>query len=794
MPHRQLLLFTALAGLMTAPAVMAQTDETAASTADANGDAEEVVVIGRRFGSGLTRATFTLGKTDIEERPMGADIMQSLNKVPGLSVATGDARGGTFSFEMYMRGLTDEQIGLTLDGVPTGDSRFNGGSPPARFIESSNVGRIVVSQSAGDIGAPSRFALGGFIDFVTDNPKPQFGATVEAGAGSFDFGRLYARMDTGEIAKGLSAYITASTQENDVWTGRNRRSSQRDHYEFKAVKRFESGSSLMARLSYNEQADNDFNIITLPQFRQNPNSDFATDAVSGIPAVDVNYGGALGGTREDFLAYISGSFVLSNRVTLKVSPYYQTLRGESFRYQDRSRVLTGGDPRAVTGYNANGGATRPALTTLRNSNVVGGPADMRVTPRDRDRYGVTDELIVSDIAAAGLSHTFRLGSWYERSESSEKRNFYPVISPATSTDYDRSRLTYVEYEREAVLESTMLYAQDEIKALGDRLTVDLGATWYKLTYNARSPLEYKAVVDFSQESDINPKVGINYRLTDRVELFGGYARNFAGIPEDAFLGSTAVIDPKDLEPVTTENLDLGVRYVAPNMALSLQAYDVKLEQNVGIVPIDTVGLEPDEIIRGNVTTKAANTQGQKTKGVDLTGFYDFGSVDLYGAYTYIDAKHDDPAVGSAERRKLASLAIIGGARVRDIPEHSAFVQVGWSPLPNARMVLNARHVGERVGAHVVLQTTFQEIGVETLPAYTVVGLNGTYDVKSPGSDIRLQLNIDNLFDEDYIASVSGATATQPEFGATIANPAGRTLTRYFLGAPRTVTVSVRMAF
>ena len=54
--------------------------------------------------------------------------------------------------------------------------------------------------------------------------------------------------------------------------------------------------------------------------------------------------GALGGVRKDLLAYVNGRFVLSDRITLSLNPYYQTLDGESFRYQDRARRLTGADP------------------------------------------------------------------------------------------------------------------------------------------------------------------------------------------------------------------------------------------------------------------------------------------------------------------------------------------------------------------------------------------------------------------------------------------------------------------
>ncbi|WP_425998330.1 hypothetical protein [Caulobacter sp. DWR1-3-2b1] len=322
-----------------------------------------------------------------------------------------------------MRGLSDEQTGLTLDGIPTGDSRFNGGSPPARFIESSNVGKITVSQSAGDIGAPSHFALGGFIDFVTDAPRKDFGMMVEGGAGSFNFTRLYGRIDTGEILPGLTSYFTYSTQKNDVWAGRDNRHSRREHYEFKAVKAFDNGSTIQARVSYNDQTDNDFNIVTKGEFlaaprhatprHATPRSDRALDALTGIPARDIDFGGALGGTRKDWLAYVNGSFKLSEKITLSINPYYQTLEGQSFRYQDRQRILTGGDPRVVTSYNANGSAVRPTLTTQRNSNAVGGPADMRVTPRDRDRdrdrerYGVTSEMKADDLFPG---HSFRAGA------------------------------------------------------------------------------------------------------------------------------------------------------------------------------------------------------------------------------------------------------------------------------------------------------------------------------------------------------------------------------------------------
>lgn len=760
--------------------------------ADPQGAEEGIVVIGERVGAGNLRAAAVVTVEDIEDRPLGADITQSLARVPGVQVSTGDARGGSFSFELYMRGLNKEQVGLTLDGIPTGDARFNGGSPPQRFIEPSNIARINVSQSAGDIGAPSRFALGGFVDFLTADPSYDAGASFEAGYGDDNFYRGFVRLDSGEIAPGLTSYISYSHQENDIWAGPDARSSSRDHVEFKLVKDFDDGGFIKLRGSYNDQSDNDFNIVTLGEFEADPRNDRASDVLSGIPARDIDFGGALGGTREDLLVYLNTKFILAEGVNFSLNPYFQTLRGESFRYQDRQRRLTGGDPRAVTGYNALGGAIRPALTTTRNSNVVGGPADLRITPRDTDRYGLTGEFKLEELIA---NNTIRIGGWWESTTSSETRNFFPILNSAQSIDIDRGDLAFVEYDRESRIITTMLYAQDSIDIIPDVLRVDAGLTWFNVNYRATSPLEYQTLVNFSQDSGINPKIGIGLRPSDNIEIFGGYAQNFAGIPEDAFLGSNAAINPNDLDPIETENFDIGIRYTADHLALLLQGFHTKLENNIGIIPRATAGVDPDEIVRGNVATQAANIAGTKSTGVEATVILDYDVFDFYLSYAYQDAVHDDPAAGSPERAALASVGVIGGERVRDIPEHSFFGQVSVEPLEGLRVQANVRYVGDRVGGHILFPNSFAEIGIEEIPGYTLVGASASYDFENVGplKNLRLQVNVDNIFDEEYIGAVTSATATLPEFGL-FAGPSVRTLDRYFLGAPRTITASLRARF
>lgn len=755
-------------------------------------DNTEIVVTGQRIGAGNVRAAAVLRVEDIQERPLGSDITQSLGKVPGVQVSSGDARGGSFSFELYMRGLNKEQVGLTLDGIPTGDARFNGGSPPQRFIESSNVGRINVSQSAGDIGSPSRFALGGFVDFITADPRSDLGATVEGGVGSDNFYRGYARIDTGEILPGLTSYVSYSHQQNDVWAGPNSRHSRKDHVEFKAVKDLADGGFIKFRAVYNDQRDNDFNIITLAEFNADPRNDRALDALTGIPAKDLDFGGALGGTRKDFLAYFNTKFYLADQITFSVNPYYQQLRGESFRYQDRQRRLSGGDPMAVLGYNALGGAIRPTLVTTRNSNALGGPADLRITPRDADRMGVTGEFKFMNFLP---NNTLRIGGWWENAKASETRNFYPILNSAQSIDINRNDLAYVEYDRHSTIETGMLYAQDQFEIIPDVLRLDAGVTWFSVTYRAQSPLEYQQLVRFNQTSGINPKIGIGFKPIKGVEFFAGYAQNFAGIPEDAFLGSNSAINPNDLVPIETENMDAGVRYTTDHFAFSLQGYYTRLKNNIGTVPISIAGVDPQEIIRGNVTTRAANIAGTKSKGIEATAIVDYDWINFYLSYSYQDARHDNPPVGSPERLELAAVGVIGGARVRDIPTNSLFGQIEVKPIKGASIQLSGRYVGSRVGAHLIQPTTNKELGVEYLPSYTVVGLNASYDFGDTGpfKELKFQVNVDNLFDEKYLGAVTSSTATLPDFGLAGTGTIP-TLDRYFIGAPRTVTASLRARF
>lgn len=766
---------------------------------------DEVIVLGlpERYGSGLSRAEFVLGKQDIDLRPAGAEITQALTKIPGVQVSTGDARGGSFSFELYVRGLTDRQIGLSVDGIPGGDARFNGGSPPNRFVESSNVGVIRVSQSAGEIGSPTLAALGGFIAFETVDPEADFGGQASLALGNFDYQRLFLKIDTGELAGGIRSYWSFSDQSNDIYTGPNNRHKSRQHFDAKLSKDFAGGSSVDYRFSYNQLEDNDFGIVSLGDFENNPTSDTVNDFFTGDPSIDgsfTGFGGALGGNREDLLTYFNINVVFSDTLALSLNPYYHELEGESFAYQDDSQITTSGDPRDQT----------TVITETEDADGVP-VADMRVTPRNRERSGLTAELRADEVFGF---NNIRVGLWTEGDKTNEDRNYFRVTDARSGIEYQKSALGYIEYERSLETDTLHYYIQDKITLFDGLLDLDIGGTVHDVDYTWKSPIEFSGSNVVNATTDgFDLKFGTVVHIGESFEIFGGYSENFAGIFEDAFLGNSAAIDPKSIEPEVSENIDFGLRYVTDTFALSAQWYKIDFSNRLAIVPnaIDvcdpmnpTPGcIDPSDLINGNSPTQLTNQGGVESTGWELTGSLLLDTFSLYATYTNQESEWKESDIPQG---------IIAGQSVQDIPEHSFFTELLWTPNESFTASLNAKYTGKRVGANIFIPTfcnpffCFDEDGngvnggdvlpQQKIDGFWLVGLTASYDLPGVGGleNLRFQLNVDNLLDETYISAVTGATTGVAEFGVIGGLTATSAIDRYFIGYPRSVTFSITADF
>ncbi|MGD9473321.1 MAG: TonB-dependent receptor plug domain-containing protein, partial [Novosphingobium sp.] len=139
----------------------------------------------------------------MQQTPLTSPLSM-VDNLPGVSVQEGDTFGfDDWSTAISVRGfqtnLDEQQIGITIDGLPNGGSNYGGGSKANRFIDTMNIGRVEVSQGTADIGSLSNEALGGTLNFVTSDPLEDMRARFSVSIGEFDAQRFYARYGACQI-------------------------------------------------------------------------------------------------------------------------------------------------------------------------------------------------------------------------------------------------------------------------------------------------------------------------------------------------------------------------------------------------------------------------------------------------------------------------------------------------------------------------------------------------------------------------------------------------------------------
>ncbi|MBC2606509.1 TonB-dependent receptor [Pelagicoccus albus] len=190
-----------LAGLAT-QATVAQDDSSSGM---------EVFETFTAVGQGESRANNSLDLEALEIAMPGAMPEKMVDKIPGVNVATSDPFGFyEFANDVRVRAFSIDNLGVTLDGVPVGNSNPRYGTPIGRMVDSANLTTIKISQGAGDVTTPAYQALGGSMQYFTKDPSKEAGAYVSASYGSFDHLSMFAKYEMGEIVPGFTGYVSAS--------------------------------------------------------------------------------------------------------------------------------------------------------------------------------------------------------------------------------------------------------------------------------------------------------------------------------------------------------------------------------------------------------------------------------------------------------------------------------------------------------------------------------------------------------------------------------------------------------
>ncbi|WP_144098200.1 TonB-dependent receptor [Croceicoccus sediminis] len=222
----------------------------------------------------------------------------------------------------------------------------------------------------------------------------------------------------------------------------------------------------------------------------------------------------------------------------------------------------------------------------------------------------------------------------------------------------------------------------------------------------------------------SPRLGIMVKPQETVSLYASYSESFLPQAGDQFV----LLSPTsaELAPEQFENIEAGIKW-SPRPGLLLTAAAFQLERS------NRQTTDPENpgfvILTGKTRTRGFEAQ--------LTGELAPGWNANIG-YSYLDGKVRS-RVGSTE----------AGTVLEQVPEHhlTAWTRYDFSP----RFGIGGGVV------HSSSQYASLSNAVK-LPAYTRVDLAGYFDVNER---IALQVNVENLFDEDYYPSAHGDNNIQP---------------------------------
>lgn len=738
---------------------------------------EEILVQGQ-----TTYASSLVTESMLNQQSSFTSINSVIDNLPGVTVNEGDIYGfDDWSTSITIRGystdLSDQQVGTTLDGMPNGGSNYGGGAKANRYIDPANVGGVEVSQGTADIASRSHEALGGTINFKTDDPTDERRIRVETSLGEQDAHRYYLRYDTGLVLSNTRAWVSYSSQDATDWdTGTAE--NEREHFAAKLISSFDM-MDVTAYLSYDDiQEDNYQRVYSEAQYDAIPNADGLTGTWTGVPVEDQLYRRGWSTLRENLFGYVKFDIDVNEDLNIESSVYFHQNEGRgdwlppylvdvSLDSAGHSEFLGGtthnGTPAGTEGrvyfVDAAGNSLTPNANctpsyTIQNwygvpqytAGAVEDPScyganaiavqSFRNTHYEKDRLGFNFDATYQ-LQIGGTDNEIRSGLWVEQQTRDEYRDWHSVD---TRSGFNYSQTPYwVQYDRSYPQDTVKWYLQDNI-SVGD-VIISVGFKQFLVDLEREDQFDRSVNASIDSDSDVLFSGGVVWTTpVEALEAFFGYSENFKALSDEILERPAA--DFSQIEPETSENIELGVRYNDENVSASAVYFMSDFENRLLFLDNSAAGVGPNFLIGTNGSY--FNSGGIESEGLELSGEYFINSAyKVYAAYTYTDSVY----LGSGDPAVDAIIGLVPGNKVAGIPENQFVVSFDWST-DVAYAGVSAKLTGDR---QVNAANTW------TAESYTITDVYAGYDFDKLGygiSNLRVSLVVNNLFDEEYLGTIA----------------------------------------
>lgn len=278
-------------------------------------------------------------------------------------------------------------------------------------------------------------------------------------------------------------------------------------------------------------------------------------------------------------------------------------------------------------------------------------------------------------------------------------------------------------------------------ALGDRLTLTLGARWDD--FERRTVLQtgpdrmlQPEVVD--SEDHLSPKASVVFAATPRQTVYLNYGQGFS-----SNFGPVWQWDPsrflRNTRPTTLENLEIGTKGVVANGKLAYSLSLFTIEQKDRLVFVSN----PDALGDFTVPSTIATTgQRFESQGLETTVDYRFARGSrLEARYSYVDAEWDELVVNT-----FGGPLDLSGTTPTGVPENIFYF--AWHQRIGDRF--DGGLSWESYGDYPITQTNNFDGG-----GYDLLNLSLSYRPELAALE-RVHLGVTNLLDEEYYFFFGGS--------------------------------------
>ncbi|WP_425316310.1 TonB-dependent siderophore receptor [Stutzerimonas chloritidismutans] len=321
--------------------------------------------------------------------------------------------------------------------------------------------------------------------------------------------------------------------------------------------------------------------------------------------------------------------------------------------------------------------------------------------------------------AAGLAHTLLLGVEFDDfnydsqiDRSGGATSDFPIDLYDPVYGQPLPALTRTTTYDDENLKSYAFFLQDQI-ALTERLTAQVGARLERFEQRYENKLTPAGSWDQAHNA-VSPRFGLIYDLTEELAVYANTSRSFK--PNRGADRSSQAFEPE--KGIAHE---VGIKYELPEHDLSVTAalFHITKENVLTSDPVDS-----------NYQVAAGEA---RSRGFDISVA---GNITpqwrVIGGYAYVDA----------EVTESTSASMPTGTRLANVPRHSFNLldtyEFAEGPLAGLGVGMGVKYVGDRKGG--ATSTAFD------MDAYTTVDLLAYYPLTER---VRLNLNLNNLFDEEY---------------------------------------------